>query len=170
MLKSHELLGFMSPDLANGILNYTFESDKPTYKAVLNGIAEARKVRPVFLERQPRVQRHALMVATLSRPGLDQVASNLIRAWLVKKQKAILVDFLNALEIPNQEGVVEDQDLPKTVDDAKLKAAIELLLAKHPPEVVAVYLNAFNDMNEAGWMNLNTLLEGDARLQVGGHA
>ena len=167
MLKSHELLGFMSPELANDILNYAFESDKPTYKAVLNGIAEARKVRPVFLERQSRTQRHALMVATLSRPGLDQVASSLIRAWLVKKQKAMLVDFLNALGIANNEGVVDD--LPKTVDDAKLKAAIEKILASHPPEVVAVYLNAFNDMNEASWANLNTMLEGDARLQVGGH-
>ena len=168
MLKSHELLGFMSPDLANDILNYAFESDKPTYKAVLNGIAEARKVRPVFLERQARPQRHALMVATLSRPGLDQVASSLIRAWLVKKQQAMLVDFLNALDIPNNEGVVDD--LPKTVDDAKLKAAIELILAKHQPEVVAVYLNAFNDMNAAGWANLKTMLEADPRLQLGAHA
>jgi hypothetical protein len=168
MLKSHELLGFMSPDLANDILNYAFESDKPTYKAVLNGIAEARKVRPVFLERQARPQRHALMVSTLSRPGLDQVASSLIRAWLVKKQQAMLVDFLNALEIPNKEGVVDD--LPASVDDTKLKAAIELILTKHSHEVVAVYLNAFNDMNEASWTNLKTMLENDSRLQVGGHA
>jgi len=165
MLKSHELLGFMSPDLANDILNYAFESDKPTYKAVMNGIAEARKIRPVFLERQPRPQRHALMIATLSRPGLDQVAGSLIRAWLVKKQKALLVDFLNALGIANNEGVVDD--LPATVDDTKLKAAIEAILAKHNPEVVAVYLNAFNDMNEASWANLKTMLENDARLQLG---
>jgi hypothetical protein len=168
MLKSHELLGFMSPDLANDILNYTFESDKPTYKSVLNGIAEARKVRPVFLERQARPQRHALMAATLSRPGLDQVANKLICAWLIKKQQPMLVDFLNALEIPNNEGVVDD--LPATVDDAKLKAAIELILAKHPPEVVAVYLNAFNEMNAATWPNLKSMLENDSRLQLGGHA
>ena len=168
MLKSHELLGFMSPELANDILNYTFESDKPTYKAVLNGIAEARKVRPLFLERQPRAQRHTMMVATLSRPGLDQVASSLIRAWLGKKERPMLVDFLNALGIPNNEGVVDD--LPATVDDAKLKTAIEGLLAKHKPEAVAVYLNAFNDMNEATWPNLKVLLESDSRLQLGGHA
>jgi hypothetical protein len=60
-------------------------------------------------------------------------------------------------------------DLPKEMDDAKLKSAIETLLAKHPPEVVAVYLNAFNDMNEAHWANLKTLLESDARLQLGAH-
>ena len=58
-------------------------------------------------------------------------------------------------------------DLPKEMDDAKLKAAIDTLLSKYPPEAVAVYLNAFNDMNEAHWANLKTLLESDARLQLG---
>jgi hypothetical protein len=159
------LLGFMSPALANEILTFTFESEKPTYRAVLQAVAEARKLRPVFLERQAKTERHATMLSTLSRPTLDVAASTLLRTWLVKKHTAMLVDFLNALEIPNENGVVED--LPATVADAKLKVAVDMLLAKHPPEVVAVYLNAFNAMNEANWPNLKTLLEGDARLQLG---
>ena len=167
MLKSHELLGFMSPALANDILAFTFESDKPTYKATLAAVANARHLRPVFLERQPRPQRNATMVATLSRPNLDLAAGTLIRAWLVKKHKAMLVDFLNSLGIENKEGVVED--LPATMDDAKLKTAVDSLLTKHPPEAVAVYLNAFNDMNEANWENLKAMLENDTRLQLGAH-
>ena len=122
-------------------------------------------MRPVFLERQPRAQRQAAMIATLSRPGLDAVAGGLIRVWLLKKHKAMLVDFLNALEIKNEEGVVEN--LPAGMDDAKLKTAVETLLAKYPPEAVAVYLNAFNDMNETSWANLKTILESDPRLQFG---
>ena len=59
MLKSHELLGFMSPGLANEIISFAFENEKPTYRAVLATVAEARHVRLVFLERQPRAQRHA---------------------------------------------------------------------------------------------------------------
>ena len=55
------------------------------------------------------------------------------------------------------------------MEDAKLKAAVETLLAKYPPEAVAVYLNAFNDMNEAHWANLKTMLETDPRLQLGTH-
>ena len=165
MLTSHELFGFMSPGLAGDILNFIHESDKPTYKAALNAIAQARHVRPVFLERQPRTQRQVAMIATLSRPGLETVAGGLIRTWLLKKHKAMLVDFLNALEIKNEEGVVEN--LPEAMDDAKLKSAVETLLAKYPSEVVAVYLNAFNDMNETSWANLKTILESDARLQFG---
>jgi len=165
MLNSHELLGFMSPALATDILQFTFESDKPAYKATLAAVAQARHVRPVFLERQPREARHLAMLAALTKPQMDAAAAALLRAWLVKKHRAMLVDFLNALSIPNEEGVVED--LPAAVEDEKLKAAVELLVGKYPHEVVAVYLNAFNDMNTANWANLKTMLETDTRLQLG---
>ena len=46
MLKSYELFGFMSPGLANEILTFAFETEKPTYRAVLQAVAEARKLRP----------------------------------------------------------------------------------------------------------------------------
>ena len=156
----------MSPTLALEILAYAHESDKPLYRAALNAVAEARKLRPVFLERQPRAQRHATMLATLARPTLDLFTGNLIRNWLLKKHKDMLVDFLDGLGIPHKEGVVED--LPKTIDDAKLHAAVDALLAKYPPEAVAVYLHAFNDMNEVEWPNLKAMLDSDPRLQLGG--
>ena len=166
MLTSHELIGFMSPALALEILTYVYESDKQLYRAVLAAVAEARKVRPVFLERQPRAQRHTAMLGTLARPALEMVTGNLIRAWLLKKYNGMLVDFLNALGIAHKEGVVEN--LPATMEDDKLRAGVEVLLANYPPEVVAVYLNAFNDMNEVEWPNLKTLLENEKRLQLGG--
>jgi hypothetical protein len=168
MLTSHELFGFMSPALANDILNFAYESEKPVYKATLNGVAQALHVRLVYLERQPRPQRHVSMIQILSRPGLDVVAAGLLREWLVKKHKAMLVDFLNELEIKNEEGVVDD--LPQGIEEPKLKAAIETLLAKYPHEAVAVYLNAFNDMNQANWANLKQILESDSRLQLGAHS
>src|SRR5579859_2194786 len=167
MLTSHELIGFMSPALAGEILAFSFETDKPMYRATLNAVAEARKLRPVFLERQPRAQRSETILATLTRPNMELIAGNLIRSWLVKKQNAMLVQYLDSLGIAHNEGVVDD--LPASMDDAKLKAAVDGLLAKFPPEAVAVYLNAFNDMNEANWTNLKSLLESDPRLQLGAH-
>ena len=158
----------MSPALASDILSFTFESDRPAYRATMAAVADAKRVRPVFLERQPREARHATMVSALAKPTLDAAAAALLRAWLVKKHEGMLVDFLNALGIKHDKGVVED--LPGSMDDAKLKSAVEILLGKYPHEVVSVYLNAFNDLNGAGWPNLKALLESDARLQLGGHA
>jgi hypothetical protein len=166
MLKSHEILGFMSPSLAVDILTYAYESDKQLYRATMAAVAEARHVRPVYLERQPRSQRHTSMLASLTKPSLDAITGNLLRTWLLKKYNGMLVDFLDALGIKHKEGVVDD--LPETMEDAKLSAAVDTLLAKYPPEVVAVYLNAFNEINEVNWPNLNEMLEKEQRLQLGG--
>src|SRR5579862_8843462 len=78
MLTSHELFGFMSPNLANEIITFTFENEKPAYRATLNAVAEFRHVRPVFLERQAKSQRHATMAAALAKPSLELAAGNLL--------------------------------------------------------------------------------------------
>jgi hypothetical protein len=93
------------------------------------------------------------------------VTANLLRSWLLKKYKDMLCDFLNALEIVHNDGVVDD--LPATRDDTKLRAAVDLLLGKYPREVAAVYLHAFQEMNEVDWPNLKTMLESDKRLELG---
>ena len=158
----------MSPALALDILTYTHETDKPLYQASLNAVADARKLRPAYLKRQPRSHQHEMMVATLARPAMEVVAGNLLRVWLLKKHKQMLIDFLDGLGIAHEEGVVEQ--LPPTMDDAKVRAAVDGLLAKHPPEAVAVYLHAFNKMNEVEWPNLKTMLDSDPRLQLGATA
>jgi len=166
MLAAHELFGFMSPDLSAQILETAYESDKENYRLVISAVAEARKLRPAFFERKPRTERHQEMAAMLAKPRLDLAASTLIRVWLMKKHAQMLIDFLDALGIEHKEGVVDD--LPTTIDDAKLKEAIEKLLAKYPREEVSVYLNAFYSMNDVSWLNLKSLLESDSRLQFGG--
>lgn len=167
MLTSHEIIGFMSPSLGMDILTWAYENDKPVYKATVGAVAEARKVRPVFLQRQPRSQRHNGMLETLSKPRMELAASTLLRTWLLKEKKGLLVDFLNALGIEHEDGVVDD--LPETMDEQKLKDAVDQVLQKYPGEVVAVYLNAFSGINETNWPSLKTMLESDDRLQLGEH-
>jgi hypothetical protein len=161
-MTSHELFAAMPAALATDILEFSHTNDRKLYRAALDVVAQARKLRPVFLERQPRVERYAAMTASLGRPALAQVADSLLRNWLLKKHTAVLIDFLDALSIKHEKGVVED--LPKSVDDAALKTAVESLLAKHSPEAVAVYLHAFNSMNAESWTNLDALLQTEPRL------
>lgn len=166
MLTSHELFGFMSPALAVRIIEYAHDNNKELYRSALAAVAEVKKVRPAFLERTPRSSRHASMASVLSRPRLELIAANLLREWLMKQQTPMLSDFLNTLAIPHKDGAVDD--LPATVDDEKLRAAVEGLLAKYPSEEIAVYLNAFYTMNDVHWPNLEAMLKNDSRLQFGG--
>ena len=153
----------MSPALSHQILEDAYVGERELYKATLTAVANARKVRPLFLERQPRAERHVTMSAALGKPAQELIAANLIRGWLLKKQNPLLCDFLDALGIPHKQGAVDD--LPETMDDAKLTAALEKLLATHNKEITIVYLHAFNGMNDRAWKNLNDLLHNDPRLQ-----
>jgi hypothetical protein len=162
-MKSYELFATAPPALVADILEYCSASDKQLYRSAVDAVAQARKMRIVFLERQPRPERYRLMAAVLGRPGLAVVAANLIRFWLLKKHTGLLADFLDTLRIPHDKGVVED--LPESVSDDALLAAVESLLAKYPSDAVAVYLNAFNELNEARWSNLDLLLQSEPRLK-----
>jgi hypothetical protein len=164
-MKPNEILGAVQRSLAIEIVEYAHTSDREVYRAALAAVAQALKVRPVFLERQPRGQQHETMASALTRRSLEAIADSLIRAWLLKKHTAVLTDFLDSLKVTHDKGVVED--LPDKIDDDALKTAVDSLLAKHPAQVVAVYLHAFNFMNDAKWTNLDTLLQNDSRLLEG---
>jgi len=165
LLKCHELIGFVSPSLAQEMIEYAYASDKTVYRAVLAAVAEANRVRPVFLERKPRAQRHADMLTALSRPRMEEAAANLLRGWLLKSENAMIVEFLDALGVPHEKGVVED--FPSTIEDAKLNAAVDALVAKYPREKVIVYLNTVKATGGIAWPNLETVLQSDPRLQLG---
>jgi len=163
-MKAHELFGAISPTLAAEILEYTFANDKPLYRATLDAVAQARKVRSVYMERQPRAERHATMGAFLARPHLELAADGLLRNWLLKSHTSLLADFLDALKIKHDKGVVEE--LPPSVEDAALQAAIDNLFSKYSGEIVTIYLHAFHQMNETRWPNLENLLKTDPRLKL----
>jgi hypothetical protein len=154
----------LTRDLAIRILEDIFQQQKELYRTAVAAAAQSLKVRPVFLERQPRAERNKRIATALGHADMILVASNILGGWLLKCQTAMLTEFLDALKIPHDKGVVEE--LPASVEDATLTAAVENLLAKHPQEVATLYLQAFYEMNEARWPNLALLLRDDIRLQL----
>jgi hypothetical protein len=164
IMKAHQMFGSLTSDLAAQIIEDTFQQQKDLYKTVLHAAAQSLKVRPVFLERQPRADRGKRIATALGHADMSVVAGNLIGAWLIKTQIPMLSEFLDALKITHDKGVVEN--LPKTMDDAQVTAAVENLLAKYPQEVVTLYLQAFVEMNDARWPALALMLRDDVRLQL----
>lgn len=156
----------MSPALAVRVIEYAHDNNKELYRTAFVSVAEAKKLRPTFFERTPRDRRHADMATMMSRPRLELIAANLLREWLMKDRAPMLAAFMDALGIPHTNGAVDD--LPATVDEAKLKGAVDALLEKYPAEEVAVYLNAFYTMNDVRWPNLEAMLKNDPRLQFAG--
>lgn len=163
-MKPHQMFAALSPELATQILEDLFALQKELYKTAVAAAAQSLKVRPVFLERQPRTDRNKRLIVALGHADMGVITGNVIGGWLLKNQTAMLADFLDSLQIKHDKGIVED--LPKTVEDAALHAAIDGLLAKYPQEIATLYLQAFHEMNDARWPNLALLLRDDIRLQL----
>lgn len=157
------MFGFMSAELSSRILEDTAGDNREVYNATLAAVANVRRLRPADLKRQPRAARHKMILDILNKPGFDEAAASLLRGWLLKHQVAMLTDFLDSLGIEHESGVVDD--LPPSIPDDKMDAALNSLLEKHDREIMIVYLHAFQSMNETGWNNLQERLENDERLQ-----
>jgi hypothetical protein len=157
----------MSRALAAQIFSFLHTEQKPVYKAAIQGLANQRNLRSVFVERKPPAERFPWMQAALSRKISDALASHLLQAWLLGANKQMLCDFLDAMEIKHDDdGTVEE--LPAAPPKEKVAAAVARLLEKYPAEAVAVYLNAFRDMDSAvQWPALDEILLEEPRLKLG---
>ena len=165
-MKSHEIFERMSPALAAQIFTFLQTEQKPVYKAAIQGLANQRNLRGVFVERKPPAERFPWMQAAFGRKISDSLASHVLQAWLLGANKEMLCDFLDSLEIKHSEdGTVEE--LPAELPKEKIALAVEKLLGKYPPEKVAVYLNAFREMDSAvQWPPLDEILAEDSRLRL----
>jgi hypothetical protein len=165
MPKPYEIFAALPPSVSDQLFSFIFEREKPLYKATIDTLAKQRKLRPVFLERKPRPERHAWMKDALGRKVNEAVAAHLLQIWLVGAQAKLLCDFLDGLSIAHDEnGTIEE--LPPAPAKADLIKAVDPLFEKHDPAVVAVYLNAFQALDDQGWPSLAELLTEDPRLQL----
>jgi len=166
-MRSHEIFQHMSPALAAEIFTFLQTEQKPVYKAAIQGLANQRNLRGVFIERKPPAERFPWMQAAFARKISDSLASHVLQAWLLGANKEMLCDFLDALEIKHADyGTVDE--LPPEVPKEKIEMAVDRLLGKYRAENVAAYLHAFRDMdNTVQWPALDEVLAEEARLKLG---
>ncbi len=165
MLTPNEIFARMAPEVAAELFNFLSENEKPLYKATINTLATQRKLRPVFIERKPRPERHVWMQENLGRKQSEAVAGHLLQIWLVGAQSKLLCDFLDGLGISHDDNGTIDT-LPPAPLKAELARVIESLQTNHNPAVVSVYVNAFQALDDTGWSTLAELIAEDPRLRL----
>jgi len=162
-MRCHEIWSRLSHELVSTIFAYLLEHEKPVYKAMIQNVASRRKLRPIFIERKPKAERHLWLQQALSQKSSDDLAIQLFQIWLLGAHREMICDFLDLLGIKHDgKGVVDD--LPPEPTREALTEVIAKLLEKHPREVVAVYLRAFQAMDENGWSSLEEVLHQDQRI------
>lgn len=166
-MKAFEIFRAISPELNFQIFSYLQQSSKTNYEFTLQTLASQQKLRPAFVARKLKPERYLWFKRSLTRPSNEIMAINLLHEWLVGEHPQMLGDFLTALNIPHDgKGTVEN--IPAAPQAPIVRSAVEGLLAKHPAEVVAIYLHSFllTDNLEPGWMVLAKILNEDERLKL----
>ena len=161
----HEIFAHMPPAVADQLFGFLEKNEKPLYQTTIDTLAKQRKLRMIFVTRKPRPERHAWMRDVLARAVNDSIAAHLLQIWLVGAHAKLLCDFLDGLGIAHDaNGTIEA--LPPAPARGDLVKAIDPLFAKHDPAVVAVYLHAFQALDDKGWDSLAELLAEDPRLKL----
>lgn len=160
-----EIVAKLPAPLIHNALDHLRKAEKQAYGMAIQTLAAQRKFRPVFVEKKPPVERHAWMQQNLGRPQNNAIAANILSLWLTGAHSDLLVGFLDALEIKHDgKGGIEETPPAPTAE--ALSAAVEGLLAKHPPELVTAYLHTFHAADPEAWPPLTELLANDARFAL----
>lgn len=168
-MSPNDIFSQMPESTCTAMLADMFENEKPLYKNLIENLAKQRKLRPVFIERKPRPERFAWIKEALGRRQNEPAAANLLQIWLVSRHSKMLCDFLDSLGIKHDDNGTVDQ-IPAQPEKGALEAAVRGLLEKYDPSNVAVYLNAFQALDETGWPLLDEVIAAEPRVQLGAAA
>jgi hypothetical protein len=167
MLKPHEIFAKMPAPTAQGIFAFLHEHQKPLYKATVETLAKARKLRPVFIEKKPRAEQHAWLVEQLCKRINEETAAHVLQIWLVGAHKRLLCEFLDGFGIAHDEnGTVEV--LPDAPPTTEIVRVVDSLRARYDSTLLAVYLNTFQSLDSEGWPTLASVIQEDRTLQLHG--
>ena len=162
-MTAHQLFPALSTSENEGILGWLHENDRAAYRTCGGMLATRRKLRPVFVERKPREERHLWMKEALSKPANNDLALEILQAWTLGANAGMVCEFLDSLKIAHDgKGLVEE--IPPQPPEAEVARAVGEIVAKHPAGSVFVYLHLFTGTGMAEWPALETLLSTDPNL------
>jgi len=134
------------------------QGDRPTRAAIDAALAKEMKFRPQSLRKLSAdrvVGRLVRMIDDLP----DTVVFQFLFHLHMADRRALLAEFLDAVGLPHDDGVLdlpEDQPDP---DPERVKKAAEKLIAAHGHEAL-VYLGTLRVADEVFWAGVDPVLEG----------
>jgi hypothetical protein len=158
LMTAHQILEAIGPELRSQIFTYFQTHERPAYRAVIDSLTGARKLRPQFILEKSRAQQTEWMLAQLGMKSNGPIIEQILQIWLLKSQGAMLTTFLDAAGIEH-DGKGQVDELPDDIAEDKAEAGVKALLAAFPAKQVALYLHMFQIQRPEGWAGLTKVME-----------
>ena len=136
-------------------------NDAQTRKEVNAAIAAALRFREVAVRKLPVEKRVGYLLKAVH-PD-DGLAATLLLALHLGERRPLLGAFLDQLEIPNKDGLIDERYDPEAPEEGKLKAATDHLYENFESDQVDVYLASLLAMDPDAWEGLEGILAARAK-------
>ncbi len=155
-MRSNQVFARMSAEESQAFLSRLKDEAPAVARLALGAAAEAFKLRPAFLKKQPRARQAEWMRRALGRNIGAAIAEEVLATYFMEHRSELLVELLDAFEVEHEDGTLKDaQDCPAK---KKLQSAIKKFRAGEDPETRELLLLAFAAQSSVDWQPLEEIL------------
>jgi hypothetical protein len=157
-VKAYQVFAAMTPERAHALLEGLRKDAPAIYSQALGAASVGLKARPQFVMKQKPPQRAKLVRQALSRVATNVVAEEVLAAYFLQVKKSLLIEWLDGLGLPHEEGALEVDDPPEPAGDV-LEKAVAAFRKPEEAEDRELLLRAFAAQSAIDWPGLERLLE-----------
>jgi hypothetical protein len=122
-MRAYQVFGRMSDAEAARFLAVLAEKAPAFHMQALGAAAAALRARPQYVMRQPHEKRAQAVRRALARVAASPVAEELLAVYFLDCRKELLIEWLDALGLEHEEGVLK-ADQPAEPEPDRLRAAV----------------------------------------------
>ena len=159
-MRSHEVFARMTPARAEAFLAELRQDAPQVSEMALAAAAGAFKLRPAFLKKQSRGKQAEWVRKALARGAMAAVAEEILAEYFLGHHKALLTEWLDAVGLEHEEGVLKT-GAPPAPESGLLRKAFDAFASGENPERRHLLLAAFAAQSAIDWPELESLLTGD---------
>jgi hypothetical protein len=160
-MKPHQVFARLSPERAAALLSKVQEKLPGVYTQAVGAACVTLKARPQFMMKQPPQKRAQFVRQALSRFAASPIAEEVLAAYFLEVRRDLLTEWLDALGIEHENGVLKSDDPPQPPRE-RIEAAVATFRNGADAEDRQLLLEAFAAQSAVEWPALDALLDVEA--------
>jgi hypothetical protein len=156
-MKPHQVFARMSPERALELLSKVQEKLPGVYTQAVGAACVTLKARPQFMMKQSKEKRAQFVRQALSRFAAAPIAEEVLAAYFLEVRRDLLTEWLDALGIEHENGVLK-QDNPAQPPRDAIVAAVARFRGGDGAEDRQLLLEAFAAQSAVEWPALDAEL------------
>jgi hypothetical protein len=157
-MRAHQVFAAMSPERAVALMEALREQAPLAFAQALAVASAAMRARPRYLASRPLEKQAEAARRAFARVSSVDAAEQILATYFLECRTALLEEWLDALGLAHEKGVLEDDD-PKAPDAGTLQEAVARFRKGDDAEERELLLRAFAAQSAIDWPDLDALLE-----------